>query len=50
MEEIIDLLRKNLLGIEIKMENTSDPFQTLLFPRHKIFRYLSRVTRKNIME
>ena len=48
MLEIFELLKKNLLGIEIRMDG--DELQTLFFPRHKVFTYLSRVTRVNIME
>jgi len=53
MIEIIDLLKKNLLGIEIKMESpdeSADQNQILFFPKHNVFRYLSRSTRNNIME
>ncbi len=50
MEEIIFLLRKNLLGIEIKVDEMDDPYQTLFFPKHNVFRYISRTTRTNIME
>lgn len=51
--EIFELLKRNLLGIEIRMDSTDDSgcqYQTQFFPRHKVFRYLSRVTRTNIME
>ena len=27
-----------------------DPYQTLFFPKHNVFRYISRTTRTNIME
>ncbi len=50
MEEYILLLKDNLLGIEIKVDGTDDPCQTLFFPKHNVFKYLSRVTRTNIME
>lgn len=31
-------------------EEGSCQYQTLFFPRHKVFRYLSRTTRTSIME
>jgi hypothetical protein len=42
-------LKDNLLGIEIKVDDEEDPFQTLFFPKHNVFKYLSRTTRTNIM-
>jgi hypothetical protein len=53
MNEFFELLKRNLLGIEIKMDEyelASDFNQTLFFPRHKVFNYLSRSTRNIIME
>lgn len=50
MTEYIKVLRDNLLGIEIKVDGTYDPYQTLFFPKHNVFKYLSRTTRTNIME
>jgi hypothetical protein len=41
------------LGIEIRMDSNDDSgsqYQTQFFPRHKVFRYLSRTTRTAIME
>jgi len=32
------------------VDESADQYQTLFFPRHKVFRYLSRSTRNNIME
>lgn len=43
------MLKDNLLGIEIKVDEVDD-CQTLFFPKHKVFKYLSRATRTNIME
>ena len=43
-------MKDNLLGIEVKIDNTDDPVQTLFFPKHNVFKYLSRATRTNIME
>ena len=50
MTEFVQLLKDNLMGIEIKVDGTEDPCQTLFFPKHNVFRYLSRTTRTNIME
>ena len=53
MIQISDLLKRNLLGIEIKMDSPDgsggSQLQTQFFPRHKVFRYLSRATRTLIM-
>lgn len=51
--EIFELLKRNLLGIEIRMDGAEEGtshYQTQFFPKHKVFRYLSRTTRTTIME
>ena len=50
--DIFELLKNNLLGIQIKMDSSAESgeeYQTLFFPKHKILRYLSRSTRNAIM-
>jgi hypothetical protein len=45
MKPVIDLLRKNLLCIEIKNETA----QLVYFPYHPVYRYLSDSTKDKIM-
>jgi hypothetical protein len=48
MKEYFELVEKNLLGIEITMDEnklSTDRNQILFFPKHAVFNYLSRSTR-----